>query len=193
MQQGGMPMARLGLTLTVLAAVACASSALAQNDEQFFAFQDWHVRSDSVDTGEDLRTLCRMWTGGDGMPTLAVEISDGDALPPDFYPGASVEETAVRGYSTVLQDGETVTFVFDTGERIPALVRAGISDEGFAIASSEFAEPDKLRALKAMRASGGIDILASSGVFYHASLSGFTAAYGKLAEQCGFTTVGVVD
>jgi hypothetical protein len=192
-QARGMEMVRFGVAVSLAVAAVCASSAWAQNQEQFYTYKDWQVRIETVDTGEDLRTTCSMWTGGDGMPTVKIVTSNGDALPPDFYPGVSAEESAIRGYSTVLQNGDRVSFTFEDGEKIPAQASAGVSDDGFAVAHTEFAEPDKLRALKAMRASSSVDIIGPAGVFYHASLSGFTAAYGKIAEGCGFPTTGVIE
>jgi hypothetical protein len=165
----------------------------ASASSEYFTYKDWMVLVETLDTGEDLRTTCHMWTGGDGDPTVRIEVSDGDALPPHVYPGVSVMERAFRGQATVLNDGETLNFVFDDGDSAQATVTAGFDPDGYAFAQSHLAEAEKRRVLQAMRANGTIDIVGANGTFYSASLSGFTAAYIKLAEQCGFTTEGVID
>ena len=160
---------------------------------EYFTYKDWTVLIEKLDTGEDLRTTCQMWTGGDGDPTVQIEVSDGDVLPPDVYPGVSVMERAFRGQATVLDDGDMLNFVFDDGDSAQASVTAGFDADGYAYAQSQFAESDKQRVLQAMRANGIIEIIGPGGPFYTASLSGFTAAYLKLAEQCGFSPQGVID
>ncbi|SDT95501.1 hypothetical protein [Stappia sp. ES.058] len=173
--------------------VASLVSLPAQASSEYFTYKDWTVLIEQLDTGEDLRTTCKMWTGGDGDPTVEIALSDGDALPPTIYPGVSLMERAYRGQATVLNDGDQVNFVFDDGDSVTAGVQAGFDPDGYAFARTQFAEVDKQRALQAMRANGIIDIVGPEGTFYTASLNGFTAAYIKLAEQCGFTTQGVID
>ncbi|WP_029059972.1 hypothetical protein [Stappia stellulata] len=160
---------------------------------KYFAYKDWTVLIEKLDTGEDLRTTCRIWTGGDGDPTVLIDVSDGDALPPHVYPGVILTERAFRGRATVLGDGDTVNFVFDDGDSAQARVTTGFDRDGHAYARTQFAEADKQRILQAMRANGRIDIVGPGGTFYTASLCGFTAAYIKLAEHCGFSPDGVID
>jgi hypothetical protein len=177
----------------VFAAVTCCLASTALAGDQYFSYKDWHVQIKTVDTGEDLRITCTMWTGGDGDPIVGLSISNGDALPPDVYPGVQLTESAVRGYATVLQNDQTVNFVFDDGDSAQASVYAGIDDEGIAFADTNFAFEDNHRVLQAMQRNGLIDIVGPGGLVYSASLNGFSASYRKVAEQCGFTVAGVIN
>lgn len=175
-----------------LVSLACCTASVAQASEEYFTYKDWTVLVETVDTGEDLRTTCRMWTGGDGDPTVGFSISNGDALPPDFFPGVQLSERAFRGQATVLQNDQKVNFVFDDGDSAQATVFAGFDEDGFAFAETNFPYEDNQRVLQAMQRNGQIDIVAPVGLFYTASLNGFTASYRKVAEQCGFTVDGVL-
>lgn len=119
-----------GLGLGLLAASAV------QAKEQYFSYKDWNVEIQSFDTGEDFRINCTMWTGGDGLPTVGLATSNGDALPPDFFPGIQLTERAVRGHATVLQNDQKVNFVFDDGDSAQATVQAYFDEDGFAVAQT---------------------------------------------------------
>ncbi|WP_428645673.1 hypothetical protein [Roseibium sp.] len=178
--------------LIVLGLVASATST-AEAAEQFFTYKDWNVQVETVDTGEDLRVTCSMWTGGDGDPTVGFSVSNGDALPPDFFPGVQLTERAIRGQATVLQNGQTVNFVFDDGDSATATVTADFDEDGFAFALTDFPFEHNQRVLQAMQRNGQIEIIGPGGLVYTASLNGFTASYRKVAEQCGFPAEGVVN
>jgi hypothetical protein len=178
------------ITLFSLALLAAPSAHAA---EQYFDYKDWTVRVEAVDTGEDLRITCSMWTGGDGDPTVGFTLANGDALPPDVFPGVQLTERAIRGHATVLQNEEKVTFVFDDGDSAQASVYADFDEDGFAFAQTSFPFEDNQRVLQAMQRNGQIDITGPGGLVYTASLSGFTASYRKVAEQCGFPVDGVVN
>jgi hypothetical protein len=91
-----------------------------------------------------------------------------------------------------MQDGDPITFAFDDGTKIAATTAGWIDDDGIATARTQFLKPVQLQALQAMRHSSSVTISGPKGEIYIASASGFTAAYGKMAEQCGFTTEGVI-
>ncbi|PVB61982.1 hypothetical protein [Labrenzia sp. 011] len=177
--------------LAVLSIAVCTATS-AQAGGQYFSFKDWNVQIDTVDTGEDLRITCSMWTGGDGDPTVGLSVSNGDALPPDFFPGVQLTERAFRGQATLLQNDQKVNFVFDDGDSAQATVFAGFDEEGFAFAETNFPFEDNQRVLQAMQRNGQIDIVGPAGPVYTASLNGFSASYRKIAEQCGFTVDGVI-
>jgi hypothetical protein len=177
----------------VVASVACCLASTALSSEQFFSFKDWNVQVETVDTGEDLRITCSMWTGGDGNPSVGFSISNGDALPPSIFPNVQLTERAIRGYPTVLQNEQKVNWVFDDGDSAQASVYADFDQEGFAFAETNFPYEDNQRVLQAMQRNGLIDIVGPGGLVYSASLSGFTASYRKVAEQCGFTVEGVIN
>ncbi|ASP35196.1 hypothetical protein [Labrenzia sp. VG12] len=177
----------------VLAGALVLGATGAQAKDQYYDYKDWTVLVVTVDTGEDLRITCSMWTGGDGEPTVGFTISNGDALPPDVFPNVQLNERAIRGHATVLKNGETVNFIFDDGDSATATVHADFDQEGFAYAQTDFPFEDNQRVLQAMQRNGQIDIVGPSGLVYSASLSGFTASYRKVAEQCGFPVSGVID
>ncbi|MEM5583282.1 hypothetical protein WNZ15_12525 [Roseibium sp. AS2] len=178
-------------SLALLSLVCCAGTS-AQAAEQYFDYKDWTVLIETVDTGEDLRITCSMWTGGDGDPTVGFSISNGDALPPGVFPGVQLTERAIRGYATVLQNDEKVNFVFDDGDSAQATVFAGFDEDGFAFAKTNFPFENNQIVLQAMQRNGQIDIVGPGGLVYTASLNGFTASYRKVAEQCGFPVDGVI-
>ncbi len=160
---------------------------------EYFDYRDWSTIVETVDGEQDLRITCTIKTGGDGDPTMQATISNGDAGPPHFFPSVSLEEGAPRGYATQMKDGQPVTFVFDDGAAFPGVVMGGFNEEGFAFASAQVAQQSNQAVLQGMRRARALVVLAGGNVVYRASLSGFTAAYGKMAEQCGFTTAGVIN
>lgn len=177
----------------LLCAIALLNPVLAQAAEQYWDYGDWTVFVQSYDTGQDFRVVCTASTGGDGDPTLAVSLSNGDAAPPYYYPEPTVHEYAPRGYGTVMQDGARVLFEFDVDWRTEAFVTAGFDEQGFANAVARAHSADSLGLLQTMRHAGTLWVTLDGAVVYAASLAGFTAAYGKMAEQCGFPTTGVID
>lgn len=180
--------------LFALAAVASLGFGGSANaDDLYFSYKDWNVTVESIDTGEDLRISCRMSTGGDGDPVVVIDISNGDGLPPYDYPGVMFTSQAPRGYSTGIDDGETITFVFDDGDQIAATAYKSVVDGAYEYAETSFPLADKQRVLQAMQRNSTVDIISKQQVMYTASLSGFTAAYRKIAEQCGFPVTGVID
>lgn len=148
---------------------------------------------ESFDTGEDHRVNCTAMTGGDGDPSLRIEISNGDALPPSYYPVPVLYEGAPRGYPTMMQDGQRVLFTFDDASLTEGFVSAGFDDQGFAWAQAHAHDSDSLWLLQQMRQLNTLWVTLDGEIVYEASLNGFTAAYGKIAEQCGFSTAGVID
>ena len=169
------------------------AQAEAQSDWQYWDYRDWSVAVESYDTGEDWRVNCTAWTGGDGMPTLRIEVSNGDVLPPYSYPAPTLHETAPRGYDTMMHDGDRVLFEFDLDTVTEGFVTAGYDDDGILNATVQAHEADSLWLLQTMRHGDTLWVTLDGEVVYGASLSGFTAAYGKIAEQCGFPTKGVIQ
>lgn len=162
-------------------------------DTQYWDYKDWHVAVETIDTGQDLRVTCTGWTGGDGLPSLRLSLSNGDAGPPTFYPQPTFYETAPRHYPTRLQDGQRVMFEFDADWRTEGFVDAGLTDEGIAYAQARAHQIDSLGLLQVMRQAGTLWITHEGEIAGAFSLSGFTAAYGKMAEECGFSTVHVIN
>ena len=167
-----------------LAAVA-ASPALAD----YWNYKDWHVVTEPHVTEQDSYLTCRASSGGDGDPILAVEVFSGDAGPPAFYPMAKVQEYAPRHHPTLMQQGGTVDFIFDFNRSfsIAAGINSWINDEGLAEAESALRFQDHLVMLQMMKQGRWVEIWAGNDMFYEASLSGFTAAYGKMMDACGFS------
>ncbi|MDO6591099.1 hypothetical protein DS901_15675 [Loktanella sp. D2R18] len=162
-------------------------------DTQYWNYGDWSVRVETVDTGEDLRVFCAASTGGDGLPALRIEVSNGDALPPHYYPAPVLHEFAPRGHTTMMQDGQRVLFEFDLDTVSEGFVQAGLDEDGIMQARASVHGGDNLWLLQNMRHAEMLWIKLDDEVVYGASLAGFTASYGKIAEQCGFSTIGVID
>lgn len=160
--------------------------------QNFWEYGSWRVWVDEVDTGEDLRRTCTALTGGDGLPSASVAFYNGDAGPPIFFPSVVVSESAPRGYDTVLLDGQDVYVWFDDEQTMDSTVYAYRDEEGFALAEIPFDHPLSQWVLQSMRANGQMDVMVEGKVFMTAYLDGFTAAYLKAAEQCGFDGAGVV-
>lgn len=173
--------------------LALLSGGAAAAQTEYTQYGDWWVLVERHDTGEDRRVYCRAMTGGDGWPSLEVGMSNGDAGPPEVYPLPMAVEHAVRGYDTVMQDGQTAAFIDDVGRRIAGSVSGGIDDEGFAWAQAEPDRADAQALLGMMRRGNVLEVEVAGAPFLTASLRGFTAAYGKIAEECGFSTAGVID
>lgn len=162
--------------------------AAADND---WTFGDWIVRTHVVDTGEDLRKTCTAHTGGDGLPILGLEVSNGDAGPPYAYPTPIYRSTAPRGFTTLIQAGDSVVFEFDDGTGSDVLVETGVSEGVFAFAEATPFPQHTLWYLQNMRALDTLSIYrfgpeATRAHVFTASLRGFTAAYLKMMEACGF-------
>lgn len=169
-----------------------AFSAVAEGREvSYDVYGDWRAIVTQVQGGEETWRVCRAITGGDGDPVLEIYARQYDAGPPDLYPHVTLHEHASRGYDTLLKAGDMVTFLFDDGDSYPAAATAGFDEEGFGTAQVSPGQQAMLYVLQGMRRAGQLDITAPGGVVYSASLRGFTAAYGKIAEACEFSTMGV--
>lgn len=173
--------------------VAAALCALAAPSAAFesWSYKDWFVFTDTSEGGRVVE--CTAQTGPDGGPFIRVITSDADTKPPGLYPAVGYLEPGLRGVPTDLQDGDRVRFVLDDGRVFEAIGAATLTSEGIpqGLAMMEFAGRQPL--LQAMRNGRRVDVMRGSEMLLGASLSGFTAAYGKLAEQCRFPTVGVID
>ncbi len=176
------------LTLGLLA--PALSMGTAQAEEWFWTYGDWTVHVDAFDTGEDWRTTCAAWTGGDGDPTLRLETSNGDAGPPDDYPRVTLHESAPRGYNTQMQNGQAITLIIDQELDYYALVDAYYDEDGIVQAEAQVRWQDAAYILLSMKSGSQMDMRLMSPIkvserIYLASLSGFTAAYGKMMDSCG--------
>jgi hypothetical protein len=176
-----------------LACLVALFAVQAHAEVYYWEYKDWRVTVEAIDTGEDLRVTCWATTGGDGDPSFVIQTSNGDANPPYAYPAVRLDENAVRGYGTVMQQGEGILFETDAGWKTFGRVTAGYTDSGHAWASVSPYPQDNLATLQALRHANTMWVLRNNDVVYAASLRGFTAAYGKIAEQCGFSTAGVIN
>lgn len=175
-----------------LTAVLAGFLAMPAAADGYWEYRDWRVFTETVDTGEDLRTTCTALTGGDGLPSLRLSVSNGDAGPPDAYPEPALFESAPRGHSTLMQDGMAVAFVFDRQAAFYGIADGWFDDEGFAQAEARPRWQDALNMLRWMKAGQSLDIrlmhpYQEGRQVMEASLSGFTAAYGKMMDECGFS------
>ena len=159
----------------------------------FGEFGSWRVIVDEFDTGQDVRRDCKMLTGGDGEPSVHVSMYSGDVGPPDYYPTVRVTEPTYRGYPTLLQDDQKLYAWFDSEETFNAKASKYINKTGSPVTEIVFADHQSLAMLQTMRLNDQMDIVVNGQVFMTAFLDGFTASYLKMAGECGFSGVGVVN
>ncbi|WP_299673576.1 hypothetical protein [uncultured Roseobacter sp.] len=166
---------------------------------EYWDYKDWIVLVEELDTGQDLRRTCTAWTGGDGQPTLRLEITNGDAGPPDAYPLPTLEERAPRGYATQIRAEDSVIYEFDDGTGADMSLTTGFEEGVFEYALAAPWARDSLWMLQSMRTAQTMIIyrrgLQSSGREHvtTVSLSGFTAAYLKMMSRCGHEPGAVMN
>ncbi len=184
-------------TLAGVAALAMAGLmglASANAAEQQWTFGDWQVMVSKVDTGEDYRITCTIQTVSNEIGTaraLKVSLSNGDALPPDYFPGIVLEEVA--GQPAGLQAGDNVVVEFDKGGSFLGVANASTDDAGQPVMAVWIDDGGKPDIMQAMRASNHALFRVNNVTAQVSSLKGFTASYLKMSEQCGFPASGVVD
>jgi hypothetical protein len=173
------------LISAALLAAMTASPALAS----FWTYGDWRVSVTPQESEQDSYLNCRASTGGDGDPVLELNVFSGDGGPPYSYPMAVVVERAPRSYATAMQQGQPVDFVFDFDRSfaITATAASWFDQDGFAVADTNLRHEDHLPMLRAMKQGNWVEIWAGNTMLYEASLKGFTAAYGKMMDECGFS------
>ncbi len=172
---------------------AAVANAAAEPRHAYYEHRDWTTYVETRATAQGLRVNCAIHTGGAGAPALYAAHSDRDAGPPHAYPFVALRESAPRGYRTRMRDGDPALFVFDDGVSVEGVVRAGVNESGEAFAEAQIAAGEVQGVLKGMRRARSLLVIAAGQVVARASLNGFSAAYGEMARQCGFTTAGVLD
>lgn len=159
----------------------------------FWEYKDWRViTEDQISEEHDART-CTAVTGGDGLPSLSLSVYSLDGGPPYDYPKPTLHESAIRGHTTQVQNGQAVGFVFDRQAVFYGIANGYLDAEGFAHAKAATRWEDTRNILLWMKSGQAIDVLTvqpySAGEqILQVSLRGFTAAYGKMMDECGFTT-----
>lgn len=175
------------IVLVLLAAPAMASDMEAE-------FGDWRVMRLSGAPAE-----CVAFTGGDGGPMMEVRHRADWPGPPEQWPLPRAVETAPRGYAVRAESGDMTSFFVDgamvsEGEVDVFFDEDGIQTAIYAPWSGEGGEPSgEMVLLRRMRLGDELVVLHADTPLAVFSLRGFTAAYGKLAEWCGISTVGVID
>ena len=170
----------------VLAALVAATPAMADG---FWSYKDWIVTARSGASGID----CTARGGREGWPGLWVETSSADTKPPALYPRVRYAEIGIRGIAPDMKNGEAIRFVVDGGASFATTASVGLDSEGIPRAEAILKRSDSQPLLAAMRRGNRVDIMSGGKRLQRISLSGFTASYGKMAEQCRFKTVGVID
>jgi len=174
------------MRLLIAMALATTTTALPAAAD-YWNYNDWHVSVERVDTGEDLRVTCYAHTGGDGAPVWALEVSNADAGPPTYFPAPRLIEFAPRHHRTTMKDQQTIEFQFDTGRLVYGEAVAYMNDDGLFQAESSPQPNSVLSMLMAMRRGSSVEARADNQHIATASLSGFTDAYGKMMDECGFS------
>lgn len=86
-----------------------------------------------------------------------------------------------------MKDQQTIEFQFDTGRLVYGEAVAYMNDDGLFQAESSPRPNSVLSMLMAMRRGRSVEARADSQHIATASLKGFTAAYGKMMDECGFS------
>lgn len=177
------------LRAVALAAIFALPGFTAMADH-YWEYGDWRVQISDQSTDGGYRRYCRASTGGDGMPVIWLEISDGDAGPPHDYPAPTYATSAPRGYRTQIGNAQGVAFVFDQQGVFFGVADGGIDSDGIAWANASPRWQDVRNMLLWMKVSDqmevrGLDAFRASTRVYVASMRGFTASYGKMMDSCG--------
>ncbi|MBU2866052.1 hypothetical protein [Pacificibacter marinus] len=186
-----MPPFLRAVLLIICTTLTLPSVGVAQGD--YWEFGDWRVMVDEVDTGEDLRRTCTMVTGGDGDMSAVLTISNGDAGPPDYFPELMISDHAIRHHSTVLKQDAPLYLHFDDEDVIDGSIIQYIDAEGFQHAEARFPQAHSQWVLLAMKRNNQMDVMMNNTRVHVFSLSGFSASYLKMVDECGFTDMGVLD
>lgn len=165
-----------------------ASDSLA---EGFWSYKDWIATAGPGGNGPSITCMAR--GGQEGWPYIQVDTSNADSRPPDVYPRVFYSEIGMRGIAPEMTNGAPIRFVLDTGQSFTAYASIGVDAYAIPSAVAVLDHADRQPMLKAMRQGSHVDVMEDGKRLMRISLSGFTAAYGKIAEQCGFPTVGVID
>jgi hypothetical protein len=169
--------------LVALAALGAGSAHAAPKAETFGA---WTIRSEEVDTGEDLRKACAAqasFVDARGIGgTLSLDISNGDALPPYGYPALTI---AVDNKD--LPGGKAIAAVFgDDKGKVEVTVHASSDAGGQWMVDNQTETSHAL--LRAMRRASALDISFAGKPVATVSMDGFGKAYRGLGVRCGFPT-----
>jgi hypothetical protein len=182
----------MGMRVLCRAGVLLLAALPAQAGVGYWTYRDWQVKAELVRTGEEQRVTCTAMTGGNGAPVLSVSLSNGDAGPPYAFPLVVLEEQAPRHTPTQMQTIAPIAVVFDGGEIAALDVRTYFDDDGLARAMARNPAADSQWLLQTMQRSSEMSMSFGDETVLDASLSGFSAAYLKMAEECGFSGAGVV-
>ncbi|OCX65352.1 hypothetical protein BFP70_09805 [Thioclava sp. SK-1] len=168
----------------IILALAMATPAGA---EETWSYRDWRVSVIPQTSGDDDWLECTARTGGDGMPTVSVSLTSQDAGPPTVNPPVTYLETAPRHYLPLYRDHDQAVAVFDDGDSTTTVAQSGLNDEGLVWARAVFNGPATDNMLHAMHRNGLLEFTApGKDGHYSFSLNGFTAAYLKAMDRCGF-------
>jgi hypothetical protein len=182
---------RRRFTLTLAVATLPALTALPAS-AQFWEYGAWRVYVETRETSEHTSRTCSAITGGDGYPSLSLTVNELDAGPPADYPAPTLHENAPRGQSTQIQNGQAVAFVIDKQAAFYGIANGYLDSDGFAQAQVGPRWQDTVNMLLWMQAGQSIDIrtvqpYAAGTPVLQVSLAGFTAVYGKMMDECGFS------
>ncbi|WP_293576804.1 hypothetical protein [Phaeobacter sp.] len=170
--------------------LACGAAPALASD--YWEYQDWSVAVEDRITEEHDWRDCSAWTGGDGDPIVRLEVTQDDIGPPESYPQLHYREIAPRGYPTHVVHGQAIGFIIDNQAVFYAIADGDINDEGLAEVSALARWNDALNLIRWMQAGTTLDVhivrpYDGGETALRASLAGFTAAYGKMMDACGFS------
>ncbi|CUH88478.1 hypothetical protein PH5382_02414 [Phaeobacter sp. CECT 5382] len=179
--------------LALLLPIVMLPFGLPASAQSYWEYGAWRVHTEIRESTEDTTKTCTAITGGDGLPSLRLSVINLDGGPPADYPEPLLHESAIRGHSTLIQNGQAVGFVFDGQAAFYGIASGYLDAEGFAHAEVEPRWQDTVNMLLWMKAGQSIDIrlvhpFEAGKPLLQVSLRGFTAAYGKMMDECGHST-----
>ncbi|WP_068312335.1 hypothetical protein [Polycladidibacter hongkongensis] len=145
-----------------------------------FQYRRWRVALLDEDTGEDIRRTCTAWTGKKGEPRLSISMSNGDVGPPHVYPQLKVSGNKILRKA---QQGASYTLKIDAN--MPFLAVGNKENPAVTLPSNT---PQTSGILAQMQAGYNLKVYADGTLMRRFSLLGFTKAYNKVMQGCGFST-----
>jgi len=155
-------------------------------------YQNWQASVQTFSTEDgDWVTNCSLRAGGEGTDSIQVFASWGDGLPPDAPLTVLFKAATARGYPTRLKDNDRVQWIIDSRYNQDQFnstdTYAGYDKYGIPFAENIIsADTDFLYSL-AHGYEMNLHYGNASEILYTGSLLGFSNAYRKMSQWCGFS------
>lgn len=158
----------------------------------YWEYKNWSVATAERITEEHDWLDCSAWTGGDGDALIALEVTRDHIGPPDSYPQITMTAVTPRGLAPTLQNGQPIAFIIDQKAAFYGLVHTDYNEDRLLESMVQVRWDMALDAIRWMQAGTHLDLhlvrpYDGGEHLMRASLAGFTAAYGKMMDECGYS------